>query len=198
MRILFVLSLLACDGAGGIDAGREDVPLPLRDCTDDPLRTGLVAVQTGVEVDSFDCEILDSSDAHAEPDPMIFKAMIYVESRFDHLAVACTNNPCGTPEGWSSDETGCFGLMQVVLACGGEIVAPAILPDGHPNLERSPEGATWASSIFNPAVNIDIGIAAVAEHRARLEGEYPGCSEEQYTLMSVGSFNSYGSARGCT
>ncbi len=30
---------------------------------------------------------------------MIFKAIMYGESRFDKNAIACTNLPCGTPKG---------------------------------------------------------------------------------------------------
>jgi hypothetical protein len=47
---------------------------------------------------------------------MVFKAIIYVESRFDDTSVACPNLPCGTPSGWTAAESGCFGLMQVVPA----------------------------------------------------------------------------------
>ena len=35
---------------------------------------------------------------------MVFKAQIYVESRFDNKAVACPNLPCGTPSGWTAAE----------------------------------------------------------------------------------------------
>jgi hypothetical protein len=37
------------------------------------LHTGLVAQQTGVSVDAFDCQILEWTAAYHEPDPMIFK-----------------------------------------------------------------------------------------------------------------------------
>jgi hypothetical protein len=88
--------------AAGSDAGA---------CATDPLRTGLVAQQTGVSVDAFDCPILKWAAYYKEPDPMIFKAIIYVESRFDQTAVACPNYPCGTPAGWTAAESGCYGLM---------------------------------------------------------------------------------------
>ena len=86
-------------------------------CDPDGLKTGLVAKQTGISVDAFDCAVLKASAKYAEPDPMLFKAVMYGESRFDQFSVGCTNNPCGVPSGWATTETGCFGLMQVVPAC---------------------------------------------------------------------------------
>jgi hypothetical protein len=175
-------------GAGGSPAA----------CEPDPLRTGLVAQQTGVSVDAFDCAILKSAAKYHEPDAMIFKAMIYAESRFDHLAAGCTNMPCGQPAGWSPAECGCLGLMQVVVACGGALMAPALLPDGHPNMATAPSSAGWEGSIFNPDINIDIGIAALADNRAQVVAKFPGCTTEQYTLMAIGNYASYGSTKGCT
>jgi hypothetical protein len=49
-------------------------------------------VQTGVSVDSFDCPILQWSLHYNEPDPMIFKAIIYVESRFADMSVGNYNS----------------------------------------------------------------------------------------------------------
>ena len=63
---------------------------------------------------------------------MIFKAIIYVESRFDDTAVACPNLPCGTPGGWTTAESGCSGLMQVVPACGGLPDNAGLFANGHP------------------------------------------------------------------
>ncbi len=55
-------------------------------CDPDPLETGLVAEQTGVSADVADCSILKWAAQYGEPDPMIVKAMIYGESRFDYAA----------------------------------------------------------------------------------------------------------------
>src|SRR5262245_50435226 len=60
-------------GSGGVSPGS---------CDPDPLKTGLVAEQTGVSADIADCSILKWTAQYAEPDPMIVKAMIYGESRF--------------------------------------------------------------------------------------------------------------------
>jgi Transglycosylase SLT domain len=167
-------------------------------CDPDPLKTGLTAQQTGVSVDAFDCPILSWSAHYAEPDPMVFKAIIYVESRFDDTSVACPNMPCGTPSGWTSQESGCFGLMQVVPACGDDPGDAGLLSDGQPNLTTDPSASGWATSIFNPGVNIDIGISGVASNRAQVEKQFPGCTVDQYTMMAVGNYNSYGSTKSCT
>ncbi|MCC7539913.1 MAG: transglycosylase SLT domain-containing protein, partial [Deltaproteobacteria bacterium] len=168
------------DAATGRDTSLPDVASPSHDggreadatagdCATNPLRTGLVAEQTGVSVDAFDCDILRRAAEAGEPDPMIVKAMIYVESRFDHTAAGCTNLPCGMPTGWTAEESGCFGLMQVVPACGGEVVAPCLLPDGHPNMTTDESSSAWATSVFNPSINIRIGIAGLAGNRAEVE-----------------------------
>ena len=167
-------------------------------CTTEPLKTGLVAQQTGVSVDKFDCEILKWTAHYGEPDAMIFKAIIYVESRFDQTAVACPNLPCGTPSGWTSAESGCFGLMQVVLACGPTPDNAGLLSNGHPNLTQDTSSSGWAGSIFNPDNNIHVGIAGIAGNRAQEKKKFSGCTEDQYTLMAMGDYNSYGSTKSCT
>jgi hypothetical protein len=153
-------------------------------------------MQTGVSVDAFDCEVLAWATKYGEPDPMIFKAIIYVESRFDDTAVACPNDPCGTPTGWTTAESGCFGLMQVVPACDGSDAG--LLPNGQPNMTTSDAAAGWAGSIFNPSINIELGISGVAGNRAQVEKQFPGCTTDQYTMMAIGNYNSYGSTKSCT
>lgn len=167
-------------------------------CMPDPLHTGLVAQQTGVSVDAFDCPILEWSAAYDEPDPMIFKAIIYVESRFDYKAVACPNLPCMIPPGWTAAESGCFGLMQVVPACGGDPGDAGLLASGHPDLTTDMSASGWPDSIFNPENNIHAGIGGVAGNRAQVEKMFPGCTTDQYTMMAVGNYNSYGSTKSCT
>ena len=164
----------------------------------DTLKTGLVATQTGVSVDAFDCEILKWTATYGEPDPMIFKAIMYVESRFDQLSVGCPNAPCGTPSGWSSSETGCYGLMQIVPACGGMPNDAGLLSNGHPNLTTDKTSSTWATSIFNPEINVDVGIAGVAGNRKQEQQKFSGCTVDQYTMMAIGDYNSYGSTQSCT
>ncbi|HEY8090809.1 MAG TPA: transglycosylase SLT domain-containing protein, partial [Polyangiaceae bacterium] len=185
-------SASADDGGGGDDGSTSGA------CSPDPLHTGLTAQQTGVSVDAFDCPILAWTAKYAEPDAMVFKAIIYVESRFDDTSVACPNLPCGTPGGWTAAESGCFGLMQVVPACGGTPNSAGLLPDGHPNLTTDPSSNGWAGSIFNPDNNIEIGIAGIAGNRAQVKTQFPGCTEDQYTMMAVGNYNSYGSTKSCT
>ncbi|MFO0572042.1 MAG: hypothetical protein U0263_40845 [Polyangiaceae bacterium] len=77
---------------GGGGSGGSYTP---ETCAKDPLKTGLVAQQTGVSADVADCSILKWTAQYSEPDPMIVKAMIYGESRFDYAADGCPNLPCG-------------------------------------------------------------------------------------------------------
>ena len=196
-------------GTGGADAGGAGeggsvgeagggVVLDAGSCATDPLHTGLTTPQNGNSVDAFDCPILQWTTHYDEPDPMVFKAIIDVESRFVDTAVACTNDPCGTPSGWNASESGCFGLMQVVPACGDDPDDAGLLPNGQPNLTTDPTSSGWAGSIFNPDVNIEIGISGVAGNRAQVKMQFPGCTEDQYTMMAVGNYNDYGSTTSCT
>jgi hypothetical protein len=182
-------------GAGGSGGGGGYTP---ESCAKDPLKTGLVAQQTGVSVDVADCSILKWTAQYSEPDPMIVKAMIYGESRFDYAADGCTNLPCGVPSGWTDAESHCFGMMQVVPACGPIAGNAGLLPNGHPNLTTDPSSPDFANSIFNPDVNIHIGVAGFAGNRAEVKQLFPGCTEDQYTLMALGNLSSHGSTKGCT
>jgi hypothetical protein len=168
-----------------------------RSC-EDPLRTGIVIEWSGVPVDRYDCQILRHTAAYGEPDAMIFKAIIDIESNFEHDATGCPNLPCGVPWGWTESECYCYGVMQVVPACGGTSVDLGRLEDGHPNLTTEPSLPGWASSIYNPEINIELGIRAVASNRVRMMEEFPGCTEEQYTLMAIGEYNSYQTTHSCT
>jgi len=162
------------------------------------LKTGIVAQQTGVSADSFDCDVIAAADKYDEPDPMLFKAVMYAESRFDYAAIGCTNLPCGMPSGWTVAESGCLGLMQVVPACGGTPNSIGLRADGHPNMTTDMTSSDFATSIFKPAINIEIGVAGLAGNRDEVEMLYPGCSEDQYTLMALSNYANHGSAQGCT
>jgi len=167
-------------------------------CVADPLKTGLTAQQTGMSVDLADCPILEWSAKYGEPDAMVFKAIIYVESRFQYDATACTNLPCSTPAGWTSAESQCFGLMQVVPACGGLPANEGLLPNGHPNLTKDMTSPDYMGSIFNPEINVAVGIAGISKNRQQEMQKFPGCTDDQYTMMAIGDYNSYGSTMGCT
>jgi hypothetical protein len=123
---------------------------------------------------------------------------MYNESRFDDKAIACPNLPCGTPMGWTADESGCYGLLQVVPACGGDTNKPCLLPNGRPNLGKDESAPGWASSVFNPAINTAIGIGGFADNRAQVVKQFQGCTEEQYTLMALGNYANYGSTKSCS
>src|SRR5262249_27350397 len=114
MRALIATFLVAACGKSG---DPHPIDSSTVSCNTASLHTGLVAQQTGVSADAFDCEILKWTAGYHEPDAMIFKGIIYVESRFDKTSIACPNLPCGMPPGWTAMESGCFGLMQIVPAC---------------------------------------------------------------------------------
>lgn len=187
--------LAACGSSG---SAAKDAAVITGSCDLDPLRTGLTAQQTGVSVDAFDCQLLEFTNTYGEPDPMVFKAIMYVESRFDQTSVGCTNLPCGQPTGWSVQEAGCLGLMQIVPACNGTPGNVGLLPNGHPNMTTDTTSAMWATSIFNPEVNVNVGIYGVSDNRAQEKSKFPGCTEDQYTMMAIGDYNSYGSTKSCT
>ena len=164
-------------------------------CNPDPLHTGIT---DQANTDSYDCLLLHFTQKYSEPDAMIFKAIIYVESRFQVDAAGCPNLPCGIPPGWSAAESECFGLMQIVPACNPRPGDLGLLSSGHPNLTTSEAQPLWSTSIFNPAINIERGIAGIADNRRQVVAQFPGCTEEQYTLMAIGNYNSYGSTTSCT
>jgi len=167
-------------------------------CDPDPLRTDLPPLWNDLSVDIDDCPILEFTPKYNEPDAMIFKAMTKVESNFQYSAVGCTDRgPCCPEVGWTADECGCLGVMQNGPECGAS-AGLGLLPNGHPNMETDPNCAEFANSIFNPVVNIEIGISRVARNRERMKEQFPGCTEDQYTMMAVGEYHSYQSAESCT
>ncbi len=178
----------AATGSGG--AGAEDAG----SCGTDPLRTGDTPPDGS---DAFDCDILASTKKYGEPDAMIFKAIIHTESRFAVDAVACPNLPCGTPAGWTQAESYCYGLMQIVPACLGAN-KEGLLSNGHPNLTTASTSPEWATSTYNPAINIDVGVYGISDNRKQEKQKFSGCTEDEYTLMAIGDYNSYGSTKSCT
>jgi hypothetical protein len=179
-------------------AGAAGCEVANRTCEPDPLRTGITIEWSGIAVDRYDCPILELAEEYGEPDAMIAKAIIHVESRFAHDADGCPNLPCGIPWGWAEPECHCFGLMQVVPACGGTAVDLGRRANGHPNLTTEPSTPGWATSVFNPEINIELGIRSLARNRERMREQFAGCTEEQYTMMALGEYNSYGTTRSCT
>jgi hypothetical protein len=194
-------SSMTSTGTGG------SFPVDAGSCAQDPLHTGLPPLFNGNSVDSDDCPILQLTAKYGEPDAMIFKAIIYVESRFQYDAVGCTGNSgCCPQRGWTGAECGCLGSMQTGPWCDPSNLPPGctgndglgLLPNMHVDLETNPSAADWANSVFNPDVNIELGIAGIACNRAQAKAQFPGCTEDQYTMMAVGNFNSYGSTQSCT
>jgi hypothetical protein len=136
--------------------------------------------------DAYDCIILDLTKAAGEPDPMIFKAQVALESNFNELAIS-PDMPCKQSHGWPPDESKSYGLMQLTPDCGW--LKAALLPNGHPNLEQDPTSALWATSVFNPTLNIQEGVRAIQVDRAAVKKRVTGCTEAQYTMMALAAFN---------
>ena len=94
--VLAAISLVST----GCDEGNQTPPTPCTaggpgttvpaPCDPDPLRTNLDPLWNGNSVDEYDCPILEYTAEYGELDAMIFKAMVYVESRFQYDAVGCT------------------------------------------------------------------------------------------------------------
>jgi hypothetical protein len=180
-------------GTTSQDAGRDAGP-----CDQDPLKTNLPPLFNGMSVDVYDCPILKYTAKYSEPDAMIFKAIVYVESRFKNDAIGCTGNgPCCPQSGWTGTECACLGAMQTGPQCGGASTL-GLLSNGHVDLETNSSAPDWANSVFNPEVNIELGIAGIAGNRAQVKKQFSGCTEDQYTMMAIGNFNSYGSTKSCT
>ena len=176
---------------GGTDSGSSS-------CSSDPLKTNLPVLFNGNSVDMYDCDILEFTAKYNEPDAMVFKAIIYVESRFQFDSVGCTGNSgCCPQSNWTNAECACLGVMQTGPTCGGTSTL-GLLSNGHPDLSTDKTSSDWASSCFNPHVNIELGIAGIAGNRAQVKKQFPGCTEDQYTMMAIGNYNSYGSTKSCT
>src|SRR4029077_6005824 len=100
-------------------------------CNSDPLKTNLAPLFNGNSVDMYDCDILTFTAKYAEPDAMVFKAIIYVESRFQFDSVGCTGNTgCCPQSSWTDPECACLGVMQTGPQCGGTSTL-GLLPNGH-------------------------------------------------------------------
>ncbi len=196
--IVIIVMVAGCGGGAATHGDAPPMPPDTGTCSPDPLLTNLPPLFNGNSVDSYDCAILKFTAKYNEPDAMVFKAIIYVESRFQYDAVGCTGNTgCCPQSGWSGTECACLGAMQTGPQCGSSS-SLGLLPNGHPDLDTDPSSSTWANSCFNPEVNIELGIAGIAGNRMQVKQQVPGCTEHQYTMMAVGNFNSYGSTKSCT
>jgi hypothetical protein len=41
-------------------------------------------------------------------------------------------------------------------------------------------------------------VIGCADQRQQVKQQFPGCTEDQYTLMAIGNYNQYGSTKSCT
>lgn len=160
--------------------------IPLNDASDDT-----TAIATGNPMyDQFDSYIKSSSRNYGISDQMLVKAMISQESYFDPRAVS-PDSPCGVPPGWTDAQSKSFGLMQFTPACAEPQAGP-------PNLTTDTTSPYWSSSWFNPQYNIDRGVQALSRELSYVKSNFYGCSDEQYLLMAVATYNSGpGAVYGC-
>jgi hypothetical protein len=173
-------------GSGGGSGGTAGVAC----MTKDPLKTN------NAKQDAYDCAIIDVANKWGMPDPMIVKSQIQQESSFQIFAIS-GDSPCGIKAGWTDAESKSFGLIQTTPACGE--AKGSLLANGHPNLTQDMSSAQWATSVFNPPINLDSGVQTDAESRKSLKAKYAGCTDAQYNMMAAGAFNSGDSAvLGCT
>lgn len=158
---------------------------PLHDTGDD------TTIVTGNPMyDQFDSYIKSSSRNYGISDQMLVKAMISQESYFDPRALS-PDSPCGVPAGWTDAQSRSFGLMQFTPAC-------AEPQAGMPNLTTDSNSPYWSSSWFNPQYNIDRSVQALSRELSYVKSNFYGCSEEQYALMAVATYNSGpGAVYGC-
>ncbi|WP_337863730.1 Ig-like domain-containing protein [Nitrososphaera sp.] len=153
-------------------------------------------IRTGNSVfDQYDSLIVASAQRYGFPNPMIIKAQMAQESDFKSW-VASRDIPCGTPGGWTAEESHSYGLMQITPACNPP--AYALLPNGHPNMTQDTGSQYWPTSVFNPAYNTDFAVRAMDSVYDYMKSRFPGCTEGQYMKMSLGAYNSgNGSVYGC-
>jgi hypothetical protein len=52
------------------------------------------------------------------------------------------------------------------------------------------QSALWATSVYNPQLNLDMGIMTITTNLQQVRARFPGCTMAQYVLMAAGAFNS--------
>jgi hypothetical protein len=168
-------------GIGGSGGGSFDAGPDACSASADPLRTG------STRADAYDCLLITLAQQFGHPDPMMVKSQIQQESSWNVLATS-PDSPCGIPAGWTDAESKSFGLIQVTPACGE--ARSTLLPNGHPNLTMDMQSALWATSVYNPSLNLSEGYRTVTVSLRTLQTRFAGCTPAVYVLMSAGAFNS--------
>jgi hypothetical protein len=135
--------------------------------------------------DAYDCLILEMAEKYGHPDPRILKSQVEWESRFEVFNTS-EDSPCGIPKGWTDAESKSFGLLQVTPACGEG--GPALLPNGHPNLTKDSASSLWVTSIFNPELNLDLGVKAIQGALNYFRKRFPNCDPIQFPLMAAAGY----------
>lgn len=177
-----------CDKEGRCAADEEG-----RTC--DPNKNALTTGKS--EWDAYDCQLLALAQKYGHPDARILKTQLKWESQFVVFETS-HDSPCGIKSGWSDAESKSFGLFQVTPACGEG--KRTLLPNGHPNLTKDTSSKLWATSIFNPAVNLDEGVKSITEgNLVHAREAFPNCTERQQVLIAAAFYvDGWDAVSGCT
>jgi len=142
--------------------------------------------------DAFDAAIARQCSAWNWTWPLVVKAVIYQESSFEIFAIS-DDTPCGIEPGWTSIESRSFGISQITPACDPEDYDTPpfnmLLDNGHPNMTQNMSSPLWASSVFNPDVNLAWLLKEFRKHYNNFKQEFPGCTERQYVKMVLVAHN---------
>jgi glycosyl hydrolase family 16 len=153
-----------------------------------PPLPGLLSTGNVAE-DIYDDLIVQYCAQYGHPNPRIVKCQVKWESDqvFD---IYCTSadTPCGIFPGWTSAESRSFGLLQVTPACGESGDGAMLLANGHPNMTTSVASTLWGGSVYNPSLNLKIGIEAIAGGYDHFKALFPACSDDNLVLMAAAGY----------
>ncbi len=152
----------------------------------------ITSITTGIaKYDQFDTLIIDAVNKYGFPDALVIKAVEEDESFFDPFSVS-TDTPCGIPSGWTSAQSRSYGLLQITPTCDYQVFLNKglLLSTGKPNLITYTTSPLWATSVFNPTLNIDFAVDDIKSEYDALKLHFPGCTEKQYIRMTLSSYNS--------
>ena len=154
-----------------------------------PPPSGTELTTGNVNEDVYDDLIIQYCTLHGHPNPRIIKCQVKWESDqiFDPFCTSA-DTPCGIFPGWTSLESRSFGLLQVTPACGESGNGRMLLANGHPNMTTSSASTLWGGSVYNPSLNLDIGIGAITGGYDYFKSLYPSCSDLNLVLMAAAGY----------
>jgi len=92
------------------------------------------------------------------------------------------------------------GLDELIGRLAAQRITAAQLADLRELLRKMQQAARLKSVDDYYPLNLRFHamLAGFAGNRAEVKGLFPGCTEDQYTLMALGNLASHGSTKGCT